>query len=123
MKKGFTLVELLGVIVILGIIGVIAYPIVNGTIKESKQDSYNAQVSIIEEAGQKWGIRNVEKLPETGEILYIKIDELISSGFIAKTNNGKLINPLDNSEMTGCVKVTYLDEYKQYSYEYTEVCK
>jgi len=122
MKKGFTLVELLGVIAILGIIGIIAFPVVNSTIKESKQDSYNAQVALIEEAAQKWSVKNVEHLPETGDVLYIKLNDLITGGFIVKTNNGKLINPLDNSEMTGCVKVIYLDEYNQYSYEYSEIC-
>ena len=63
MKKGFTLVEILGVIVVLGIIGLIAFPIVNSTIKETKQKSYDAQIKMIVEAGQKWGVKNVEQLP------------------------------------------------------------
>lgn len=122
MKKGFTLVEILGVIVVLGVIGLIAFPIVNSTIKETKQNSYDAQIKMIVEAGQKWGVKNVEKLPDINETKYIKISELIEEGLIVKTKGGKLINPIDDTEMTGCVKVSYLTDYNQYSYEYSEVC-
>ena len=40
-KKGFTLVELLAVIVILAVIMVITIPTVLGNIKEAKQSAYN----------------------------------------------------------------------------------
>ena len=36
MKKGFTLVELIAVIIIIGIIAMITFPIVNNSIQKSK---------------------------------------------------------------------------------------
>ena len=122
-KSGFTLVELLAVIVILCVIGMITVPVVNVIIKDTKQKSYNAQISLIVEAGKKWGLKNVEKLPVDDDVLYVTVGELISNGYIAKVENGKLINPIDDTEMTGCVLVKYISEYNQYSYEYKEKCE
>lgn len=46
-NKGFTLVELLAVIVILGLIALIAVPIVLNNIKKTKEDLYNTQIELI----------------------------------------------------------------------------
>ena len=48
MKKGFTLVELLGVIVILGIVGVIVTPLIMNAINESRQTASDSQKIAIE---------------------------------------------------------------------------
>ena len=44
MKKGFTLIEMLAVIVILAIISLIIFPEVNKVIKSSKEKSYKTQI-------------------------------------------------------------------------------
>ena len=119
MKKGFTLVELIAVIILLAIVCAISFPVVNNIISGTKQEAYNNQISLIVEAGKKWGIKNVDKLPLEGD-LYITIKQLVEGGFI---ENGKIINPKDNTEMTGCVLVKYMEEYNQYSYEYKEICE
>lgn len=46
-NKGFTLVELLAVIVILGLIALIAVPPVLNNIKTTKEDLYNTQIDLI----------------------------------------------------------------------------
>lgn len=50
MKKGFTLVELLGVMVILSVIVSISFPTVIGVIKEKKQKSEEYEFEMIENA-------------------------------------------------------------------------
>ena len=46
-KKGFTLAELLGVIVILGLIALVAFPAILDTIKKNKNNINNATYQII----------------------------------------------------------------------------
>ena len=63
MKKGFTLAELLGVIIILGVIALITFPIVNRNIRESQEQLYATQLEEIELAAEKWAYKNVDLLP------------------------------------------------------------
>ena len=43
-KKGFTLAELLGVMVILGIIALIITPVITDTVNQSEQKAYEKQI-------------------------------------------------------------------------------
>ena len=45
MKKGFTLAELLGVIIILGVIALISITAITNTMKENKEELYNIQIN------------------------------------------------------------------------------
>ena len=46
-EKGFTLVELLAVILVLGLVLVIAVPSVNKYLKSSKQKAFDVQINIL----------------------------------------------------------------------------
>lgn len=67
MRKGFTLVELLAVIVILGVIMVIAIPSVLNTLTVAKQKTFVEYVSRIHQAGLKQYLadESVKDLPDT----------------------------------------------------------
>ncbi len=67
MKKGFTLVELLGVIVILAVISMIAVPLIDRSINESDEDLYNTQMNQILKAAKNYYAENLEKLNSVGE--------------------------------------------------------
>ena len=54
MKKGFTLVELLGVIVVLGIIATITVPLVQRTILENTEEAYQDQIISFERAAKNY---------------------------------------------------------------------
>ena len=126
MKKGFTLVELMAVVVIIIVIGLIVFPIVSDTLKRGKENAYNTQVKIITEAATKWGISNPNRLPDfySGDKVSVTLQELIKNGYIEiKDESGKLYNPLTNEEMNGCVLVSYSEEYNQYLYDYVEPCQ
>ena len=116
MKKGFTLVELLGVIIVLGVIALITFPIIDKSIKSSKEKALNQIINNIENAAYEYSISN-----DIGYQTYYKslaLDTLISAG-ILKDN---IINPVTNSNMNGCVLYRWNEEYKQYEFTYDEEC-
>ena len=124
MKKGFTLIELLSVIALLAVVSLIAYPIISGSIQNSKERAYEEQKKMIVEAAKTWGVYNTDKLPDidSSDTYSLGLPELITGGYIVDTENGVLKNPIDNTDMTGCVKIYYSSNFNQYIYEYDESC-
>ena len=51
-RQGFTLVELITIVAILGLIALIVYPAINSVIRNVKTNSYNKQIAIIEKAAK-----------------------------------------------------------------------
>lgn len=89
-KNGFTLVELLAVLVILAIIGLIVVPTVDRAIKRSRQELYDVQIANIEDAGKQWALEHLSQLPEAGaQGVSITIRELIEGGYL----EGRIQNP------------------------------
>lgn len=83
MKKGFTLVELLAVIVVLGIIAVIAVPIIGNVIDTGKigaiENSTEIYIRELETRYSEWVIEGIpEGLADKSETGYVKfsIEEL-----------------------------------------------
>ena len=125
MKKGFTLVELLAVITLLAAIGLIAIPVVNKSINDSKEKAYNAQVKEIENAARNWISENLDTLDDeivcptpTSKVDFttVTIATLKEKGYIPK----KAKNPKTNENLTGSVRIVYDCEYSSYEYIYQE---
>ena len=116
-KKGFTLVELLGVLVVLGLISVIIVPKVIDSITTSKESAYQTQVETIENAAKKYGISNDLLYPKEGEKKYIAVKDLIAVG---ELSDKEIINPKTGNKMNGYVLVEYNSGYQQYEYTYVE---
>ena len=92
-KKGFTLVELLAVIIILSLVLVIAVPSVNKYIKQSKEKAYDTQISTIIEAAQAYASTNPELLPNRENIsVKVTSGQLKSAGLIKE----EVKNPNDD---------------------------
>lgn len=118
-KRGFTLVELLAVIVILIVIAGITIPVINTSLEKAAQSAYDKQISLIESAAKKWGAENDTKLPDIGSTSIVTVDfsTLIEAGHL---KNEKILNPITEEELEGCVKISYDSEYNQYVYEYSD---
>lgn len=116
-KRGFTLTEVLGVIIILGVIVLIIFPNVNKSIKKSKQKLYDQQVVLIEDNARRWGVEHSGELPEEGSY-FLELSDLATGGYISQK---ELQDPRNGKTMTGCVVITYDTEYQQYKYSYSDV--
>ena len=82
-KKGFTLVELLGVITILGILALIAMPTIDAIMTKNREKVYNTQIETIKNGLKTWGDGNALALPEnSGEYLMINLGILKKAGFV-----------------------------------------
>ena len=91
-KKGFTLIEILAVIVILGIVAIIAIPAVSSYISDSRNKTYKAHESSMIEAAKSFTVECIDgkencTLPSGNGSSEIFLSELIDKGFTEKLQN------------------------------------
>ena len=99
MKKGFTLVELIVVIVLLSLISIFTFPSINKVINERKEKLYNIQIENIKASAESYINKN--NLFSTNDKVIVTLCELKQSGFtdenIKDPRTGLLIS--DNSRV------------------------
>lgn len=115
MKRGFTLVELLAVVIILGLISLICFPILKRAFSASSQSLLEKQIESIENVARSWGTMNINKVDKC---YILTLEELKKSGLL---ENKDIVDPKTKKELDGCVKINFDDSINQYTYRYTEV--
>lgn len=95
MKKGFTLVELLAVIVIISLVVLVAVPRLVKSIKNSNIDTYNNIIGDIVLAANSYANN------KDGILVQISVQTLQNEGYLPLN----LSNPVDNTLLKGCVYV------------------
>lgn len=115
MKRGFTLVELLAVLVILSLLSLITVPVVDKLIKDNKEKMYDIQIKNIEDGAKDWAAANPFSMPEDGESITKTIKELEDGGFIEVD----IKNPKTNEVFcdTSYVKITNKNNVYSYTYD------
>ncbi len=116
MKKAFTLVELLGVIIILGVLALIVFPIVDKSIKQGKEKALQSTINSIEDAANKYSVEH--ELGYSTNYNKLDLNELVNNGYL----KDDLINPVTNSKLNGCVLYKWDEEYNQYEFKYEDPC-
>lgn len=82
MKKGFTLVELIAVLVILSVIALIVTPNIMVSVKEYQRQVYETEVQAIKDSAKNWAADNISELPTNNEFsLVVTIHDLIYNGY------------------------------------------
>lgn len=113
-KNAFTLIELLAILVILSVLSIILIPTLKDSIDEAKNSAYNDQVNIIKQAAETYFINSNFKVDiNNPKVMYL--NDIVSSGYI---NSKKVVNPVTENTMTGCVLIKYYS--RQYHYKYIE---
>jgi len=114
MKKGFTLAELIAVLVVLALVSMIAVPAVTESLKKYKSEVCSVQMKNIIESARSWGAKNMSILPsESGEYISVKINDLIKYGYIEDT----LVHPKTKEPFTDNWEVRVTKQNKKYIYE------
>ena len=115
--NGFTLLELVAVIVILALIGLLTMPLITKLINNNKDKAYNNQIINIENAAKNWGADNIYLLPdEEDETLYITLAHLKATGLIDKS----IINSQTENEFLNDMKIRITYQNSGLIYEVLE---
>ena len=119
-KRGFTLIEIIAIIILLSVIALITYPVINNLITESKEKLYEKQINELERLSNTWVTKNTNKLKtEEGYTYDLSFEELNEQGF---TSDKQIKNPKTGKNLTGCMKVTYNSSKNGYDVAYDESC-
>ena len=101
-KKGFTLIELIGVIVIIALLALIITPIVSTVLVSSKDKLYKNTLQNIQLSAKDWFTdeENIEKLPNNVDSCYITLTELKDAGIVdLDIKNPKTNELLDDTKV------------------------
>lgn len=82
-KKGFTLVELIGVVVILGLIALVAFPALLNQINDSKKQVSDSQKEIIISAAKNYVAENKNDYADKSSF-EISVNDLIKKNYLNK---------------------------------------
>ena len=81
-RKGFTLVELIGVIILIGLIALIAIPSVDYVIKKTEDNAYEATVKTLMDGLRNWTTDNKELVYEDGTEILLTLTDLKEQGYV-----------------------------------------
>jgi len=116
-EKGFTLVELIGVITLLALIALVVYPTITTVMKNTKEKAYNDQVEILIKAAKQWGLENSDELPEVG-MYSLSIETLLNGGYIS---DDEVIDPRNAKQnLNGVIIIQNVSNTNSYEYRYVE---
>ena len=116
-KNAFTLIELLGVLLLLAIIALITFPIIDNTLTNSRNEAYERQKDNIIEAARLYVTENGNYNTSQKQL---SLQTLIDAGFL---KDGDILDPRDSSKtMPGCILYNWSNSKNQYIYEYSEEC-
>ena len=110
-KRGFTLVELLGVISVLGIIALLIIPSVEKTISKNKKKGLENQKNTIISGAKNWITDNREIV--TGNEVIVSVGDLKQQGYL----EFDIKNPITNKCISNNTEVLITINGKKYSYK------
>ena len=120
MKRGFTLVELLAVLILLGVVSLIAIPSIGKILNRSREKARESTKNELIEAAKNYYADNIRELPDDGSHKCLSVSEIEENGYIS---NDDIVDPTTEEKLTGYVKIYFDNTYNQYTYEYVKSCE
>lgn len=123
-NKGFTLVEVIGVVLILSLVLIISVPSLTRTLKKNEQKKYNAYLDNIVLASENYFVRKVLK-EESVDSYTITLGDLIDEGYIKEV----VVNPSNDKKLSRDTQINITKKVDNtYNYEVSpcyqdEVCE
>jgi len=116
MKKGFTLIEVIGAIVILGLISLIAIPTLLNVVKNKEKEMNEVTKQLIYTASSQYTTKYENIFKKTiGNNYCVTIKDLVINNFLTEINT-------DDINLDTKIKVT-IDNNKKYKYEIDNNCE
>ena len=116
-KKCFTLVELLGVLGVVSVILMIAFPLITTYINKSKQKAYDTQMGLIITGLKDYVIEHKEVLPVNDtDYVTFTLGQLKALGIV----NNSVVNPLDGKEIDDSMEFKIIKDGSKYTYQIVE---
>ena len=90
-RKGFTIIEVLGVLIIMGVLLLITIPTIDSILLKQRKKLYNEHLIEVKDALKLWGDVNADKLPvDKDNPTSVTLKDLKLAGFI----KDEFINPI-----------------------------
>ena len=109
-KNGFTLVELLSVLIILGLLVVLTIPAFANIYSGVRRENLNSKITEIKAAALKYGSTIKDEIKDaSGSCIETNVDELIEKGFlISESESDNVIyNTVDNTTLDEQIMICY----------------
>ena len=100
-KNGFTLVELLAVIVILTLLALVAGTAITKVVSDSKEELSSTQIKLIKSAAEIWGADNINLLPAKNTCKYLTLGDLKNYGILESS----IKDPKTDQEISNDLKI------------------
>lgn len=94
-KKGFTFIELIAIILVLGAICLVSFPTILNMAKQSDKNTYEEYKKTVCLASQTY-IDNDYEITDDINIIEVSIDDLVDLGYL----DSNLINPKTDKKVT-----------------------
>ncbi|MFV0275129.1 MAG: type II secretion system protein [Bacilli bacterium] len=117
--KGFTLIEVIATITILGLIVSLSLTVVMKTIRNSENKQYNSVITVIITAAESYVNQNREILPSLGTVgdsFNISLSKLRDEGLISSDLVNPKTNELFNYNTTVKIKTIVIGKKEEYTY-------
>ena len=116
-KRGFTLVELLSMLVVLAIVLTIAFPLVTSYVKKTKQKAYDTQINLILSSLRNHANSDSGMLPQNnGEYVVVTLGQLKGLGVVENS----IVNPVNSKEIEDYMEFKITKKNNRYIYEVIE---